>query len=265
MEYLDYFIKSVAPSDTITYTDEFSMTSQNPVMCPVLYQDGTRVSENHGQTTQAVRNYDTSTGSFLVQTDETNMALAATQGYETYSFTAVTDAFSKSMPFTIYFEDCSDAYIYPATDFKITSMLSNGGSETYSDLADIGFVSSDETNCPLASTFTTVSITYCTDTSSPCTGAELLADYWSSTSDVLTAGTRTDLTSGTCDTTSTSCTILAPSTGSEQTIYVTLVYDTDFTVTNTITLEIADCSTNWACASCAISSLAFDSDVLAAN
>lgn len=66
VEYLEYFIKSVAPSETVKYSDEFTVVSQNPVMCPVLYAGGTSSFNTHGQSTQAVRNYDSSTGSFLV-------------------------------------------------------------------------------------------------------------------------------------------------------------------------------------------------------
>ena len=47
------------------------MTSQNPVMCPVLYAEGTS-TDTHGQldsssnVERAVNDYDTSTGSFNV-------------------------------------------------------------------------------------------------------------------------------------------------------------------------------------------------------
>ena len=33
---IDYFVKS--PATTITYTDEFSQVSQNPLMCPIVYE-----------------------------------------------------------------------------------------------------------------------------------------------------------------------------------------------------------------------------------
>lgn len=194
------------------------------------------------------------------------MALTTTQGLETYSFVAMTDAYSRAMPFTIYFEGCSDAYIYPLTNFKIRSMLTNGATETYSDLADIGFASSDEVKCPLASSFTAVSVTYCTDSSSGCsTGSQLLNYYWSTSSNSLVTERTDDVNIDPCIDTSTTCTVLAPETGSEQTIYVTLVYDTDLTVTNKITLEIYDCRSSWNCASCALADLSFDSDVSSAN
>ena len=55
----------------MTFTDEFTMTSQNPVMCPVLYVEDT-YSNTHGQLDadsnpeRAVNDYDASTGSFNV-------------------------------------------------------------------------------------------------------------------------------------------------------------------------------------------------------
>ena len=111
IEYLEYFILSAGQSDTVSYTDEFTMSSQNPVMCPVLYAEGTS-TDTHSQTDsssaaeRAVNNYDASTGSFNVQTDVTACALTSMQGYESYSFAAYTEAFSKSMPFIVYFEAC---------------------------------------------------------------------------------------------------------------------------------------------------------------
>ena len=130
-----------------------------------------------------MNDYSSSNGSFNVQTDVIACALSAQQGLESYSFTAYTDAFSKAMPFTVYFEACQDATVLAVKDWEINVYLfdilsPSQDSQTFTDQA-LGFESSDETNCPLS---TTISPTYsfCTDNSDGCTtGATLLANYWS--------------------------------------------------------------------------------------
>ena len=73
-------------------------------MCPVLYSGATRVLKTHSVSTeQAVKNYSLSNGSFVVQTSNTDMASSTNQLYEDYSFRAITPAFSKVMPFKVYF------------------------------------------------------------------------------------------------------------------------------------------------------------------
>ena len=103
------------------------------------------------------------------------------------------------MPFTIYFNDCDDAYIVPVTNFKISSNLSaNSDSdeedcaddsvncETYSTLSSIGFASSDETNCPIdggtfldpVPVFCTGDSPLCVDTATVDPDATSLLYYW---------------------------------------------------------------------------------------
>ena len=52
---------------------------------------------------QVVKNYNQSNGSFIVQTSNTEMASSTNQFYETYNFKAISPAFSKVMPFRVYF------------------------------------------------------------------------------------------------------------------------------------------------------------------
>ena len=94
----------------VTYTDEFTMVSHNPVMCPVLYNEGT-VTKTHSESTQTVIDYDVSSGGFYIESSTTAMALADGSGMETYSFTALTDAFTRTMPFKVYLESCTGATV----------------------------------------------------------------------------------------------------------------------------------------------------------
>ena len=111
------------------------------------------------------------------------MASSTTQSYELYTFTAITEGFTKTMPFTIYFESstCSEsAYLIPQANFTITAMMASG--ETI-DYTEVGFESSDPANCAV-SDIATIDYTFCTDTTSTCT-ATSLADYWDTNSEAL--------------------------------------------------------------------------------
>ena len=122
VEFLEYFIKDSPTSDTISFTNEFTLASQNPNMCPVLYYYS-KDSVTHSESDQALLSFDTSTSSFFVQTDNTAMLLANEMGQEVYTITGVTDAFSKAMPLTIFFVGCDSAYLIAVQDFKIISPM----------------------------------------------------------------------------------------------------------------------------------------------
>ena len=110
------------------------------------------------------------------------------------------------MPFTIYFNDCDDAYIVPVTNFKISSNLSAADDdtedcaddsvncETYSTLSSIGFASSDETNCPIdggtfldpVPVFCTGDSPLCVDTATVDPDATSLLYYWATVTSAVT-------------------------------------------------------------------------------
>ena len=143
------------------------------------------------------------------------------------------------MNFGIYFEGCADAYLIAVSGFKISSALAEGSSLSYTG-GDVGFVSSDPENCPIDATGIVISAyTFCLDTA--CT-ATALANFWSQDGNNLKV-------------TRTSATTLA----AEVTIFVTATYDSQ-TYTNTITMEITDCSAA-NCASCDPTSLALSSSL----
>lgn len=103
------------------------------------------------------------------------------------------------MPFSVYFEGCTDATVLvadPYATLEISAYLTSGHEIIYS-WTDFGFVSSDPTNCPLSSFSPALTVAYCYDTGVVCT-ATLLANYWKKTTaaetiDVYRDGT-TDLT-----------------------------------------------------------------------
>ena len=129
---LDYLVKTTE-SVTVTYTDEFTHVSSNPVQCPVLHSNSSPGSPT------ALSNYDVATGGFKVMTSSSDFVLSNGQRQETQSFIASTEAYSKTMPFSIFFHGCSDAFLIPKSNFKITAVLAKvGDSITYSSDA-VGF------------------------------------------------------------------------------------------------------------------------------
>ena len=99
---------------------------------------------------------------------------------------AATEAFSQTIPFTIYFSTCAYAVIVPVNDFSITDQLVVGTPVTYTDTA-IGFESSDPTNCPLGDAAgITATYIFCTDNSFPCSIANsFLTNYWTISTNTL--------------------------------------------------------------------------------
>lgn len=151
IESYTYFIKSTPTSDTVEFSDNFTLMSSNEVMCPVLYWY-TKDSDNHSQATDVVLAFDVATADFFVQTDDTALLVSNSMGYSIYSVTGVTDSYAKTMPFTVFFDSCDSAYLVPIKDFKIVAHLAaTGDSLTYTYL-DLGFESSDPTNCPITDT-----------------------------------------------------------------------------------------------------------------
>ena len=85
------------------------------------------------------------------------------------------------MPFKVYLQGCSDAFVLPVNNFSIKATLdwANGETANYSH-TDIGFESSDPDNCPLSGL--RVKYTFCTAEfkKGVCSGATYLENYWSS-------------------------------------------------------------------------------------
>ena len=119
-ELLSYIVS--ATSTPVLYTNEFAVTSQNPVMCPVLYSY-TKVSSNHGQSEEAIKTFAVSTSAFTVKTTNLALLIANSKSQETYSIYGHSDAYSRVMPFKISFEGCQDAYLVAVKKFKITATL----------------------------------------------------------------------------------------------------------------------------------------------
>lgn len=140
-------------------------------MCPVLYY----YAQTTAASTEALVGFDVSTGSFGVQTDDT----AKIDTVESYDITGITDAYSKTMPFSVYFEGCSDSTVVVANPYEqlaINVYLANT-EEVLFGYEDFGFVSSDPVNCPLNSFSPAVTVTYCYDDGSVCT-LTTYVDHW---------------------------------------------------------------------------------------
>ena len=150
----------------------------------------------------------------------------------------MTTAYTRTLPFTVYFNGCQDAYLVATASFKITAALLQDESATYTN-TQVGFTSSDTVNCPLG---TGITATYSFATTG---GASSLANYWA-------------IDTGQLKVTRSSTTTL----NTEVSIVVTATDSNSVATTNTITLAIVDqCNVLWNCKSCS-TSLVFDSTVL---
>ena len=109
------------------------------------------------------------------------MVLTNGQGFEVYSFLSATEAFTKTTPFTIFFQGCSGAILVPTTNFSIAAVLANSGdSATYTG-EKLGFTSTDPTNCPVSG----ISATYTFCEYPACTGSSV-TNVWSGAANTLT-------------------------------------------------------------------------------
>lgn len=103
------------------------------------------------------------------------MVLANDQSEEVYSIVAATDVYSKTMPLTIYFEDCNNAVIVPVANTEIIAVIDTvGNSLSYTD-GTLGFVSSIPANCALGTGLTATSYTFCD--AATC-AVSTVANYW---------------------------------------------------------------------------------------
>ena len=164
------------------------------------------------------------------------MLMADQQSTEAYNFLAVTNAFTKDMPFRVYLQGCSDAVVLPVSDFSIKATLdwANGETATYTD-TDIGFESSDPENCPLSGF--EVRYEFCTAEFDKgfCSEDNSLENYWSTSKNNTLQLDATPLT-----------------TSTEQTVYVMATFgSTNIKIENKIKISIKNCDkTAWNCHSC---------------
>ncbi len=86
------------------------------------------------------------------------------------------------MPFTINFEGCANAVIVPVVDFAIKAEIGAvGESLSFTDYG-LGFVSSDNINCPLGTVLQATSYEFCDAASCSETS---VANYWATDSNSL--------------------------------------------------------------------------------